>query len=112
MSGPIALLPSAGSSLRAFLLSASPLLLVVLDLTKPFYIGKSATSANLTTVTKILKGTIWIAKILFLFLNKAWQYMLGILDFTQYLKVAEDVTYWQVLAAENIGYKYETMIKL
>ncbi len=37
---------------------AGPLLPVILDMTKPFYIGKPVTSANNTTLTKILKGTI------------------------------------------------------
>ncbi len=39
-------------------LSVGLLLSVILDMTKAFYIGKSVTSANNITVTKILKGII------------------------------------------------------
>lgn len=60
--------------------SASLLLPIILDITRFFYIGKPVTSANNTTITKILKGTIWVVGVLFLFLDKAWQYILGIPD--------------------------------
>ncbi len=61
-------------------LFAGPLLPIILDMTKPFHIRKPVTSADNTTITKILKGTIWIGGILFPFLDKTWQYMLGIPD--------------------------------
>ena len=64
---PIILLPFIG-----------PLMPVLLNITKPFHIKKPIISTNNTMVTKILKNIIWIAKVLFPFLNKAWQYMLGI----------------------------------
>ena len=79
-SGSIAPLSFTGSGLMACLPSSHPLLLVILDMTKFFYIRKPVTSADNTTVMKILKGIIQIARIPFSTFNKAWQYMLGILD--------------------------------
>lgn len=60
--------------------STSFLLVVILDMTKPFHIKKPVISANNTTSRKTLKGIIWIVGILFPSLNEAWQYMLGIPD--------------------------------
>lgn len=38
--------------------------------------------------------------------------MLDILDLADQLEVAEDIMHQQVLADENIGYKYKTIAKL
>lgn len=84
--------PSASASSIIPSPSASPLLPLVLDMTKPFHIGKRITSIDNITIIKILKDTIWIARIPFLLLDKAWQYMLGILDHAHRLKVAKDIT--------------------
>lgn len=51
--------------------SASPLLSIILDMTKPFHIGKPVTNADNTTVTKIVKGIIWIVRVPFPTLDKA-----------------------------------------
>ncbi len=72
---------------------AGLLLLVILNMTKPFNIGKSVTSVNNITIAKILKDIIWIARVLFLSLYKTWQYMLGIPDHDHQLEVTEDITY-------------------
>lgn len=64
--------PSASAGLIIPPPSAGPLLPVVLDMTKSFHIGKPVTSADNTTATKILKGTIWIAGVPFPSLDKAW----------------------------------------
>ena len=107
---------SAGPSASAGLIIPSPsaglLLPVVLDMSKPFHIGKLVTSADNTTAMKTLKGTIWIAGVPFSSLNKAGQYMLDILDPAHQLEVAEDVAHQQVLSAEIIGSKYKIMGRL
>ena len=72
--------PSAESGFTTHSLSASPLLLIVLDMTKPFHIRKPVTSADNITIMKILKGTIWIAGIPFSILDKVWQYIMSIPD--------------------------------
>ena len=104
--------PSASAGLIVPSPSAGPLLPVVLDMTKPFHIGKPVTSADNTTAMKTLKGTIWIAGVPFPSLDEAWQYMLGIPDLAHRLEVAEDVPHQQVLLAEIIGSKHETMARL
>lgn len=53
-------------------LSIGPLLPVVLDIIKLFHIEKPVTSADNTTIAKILKDTIWISGVLFPSLDKAW----------------------------------------
>lgn len=50
--------PSMSVGLIVSLLSAGLLLLVVLNMTKLFYIGKPVTSANNITITKTLKDII------------------------------------------------------
>ena len=67
--------PSASAGLIVSLPSAGLVLLVVLDMTKPFYNRKLITTADNTIATKTLKGTIWIAGVSFSFLDKAWQYI-------------------------------------
>lgn len=103
---------STSASPIVFFLSSSPLLLIVLDITKLFHIRKLVTHANNTTVVKILKGIIWITKISFPSLDKAWQYMLGILDHDHRLEVTEDITHQQVLLPEKIGSGHNIMAKL
>ena len=53
---------------------------VIQDMTKPFFIGKLVTAVNHTTAQMYTKDTIWIGNIPFASLDKAWQYMLEILD--------------------------------
>ena len=93
-------------------LSTGPLLPIVLDITRPFYIKKLVTSTNNTTITKILKDTIWIIGIRFSSLNKVWQYILGILDQFYQLEVAKDIVHQQVLSADNFDSKYKTIMRL
>lgn len=104
--------PSTSIGLIALSLSTGPLLPIVLDITRPFYIKKLVTSTNNTTITKILKGTIWIIRIRFSSLNKVWQYILGILDQFYQLEVAKYIVHQQVLSADNFGSKYKTMMRL
>ena len=73
--------------------SACFLLPVVLNIIKPFHIEKPVISVDNTTVIKTLKGTIWIAKVVFSSLNKAWQYMLCIPNPAERLEVAKDVSH-------------------
>ncbi len=93
-------------------LSAGALLPIVPNITKPFLIKKLVNSADNTIVTKILKGIVEIAGVLFSFVDKAWQDMLGILDHNYQLKVAEDIMHQQVLSAKKVGSKYKTMTRL
>lgn len=92
--------------------STGLLLFVLLDIITFFYIGKSVTSINNITVTKILKSITWIAGVSFPSLDKIQQYMLGISNQAYQLEVAKDGIYQQVLSTENIGSKYKTMTKL
>ena len=80
-------------------------------MTKSFYIGKLVTSADNTNVKKTLKDSIWIARVFFPSLDKAWQYMLGIPDPVHQLEVTEDVAHQQVLLSEIIGSKHKIMAK-
>ena len=91
--------------------SSGLLLLVILNMTKPFHIGKPVTSADITTATKPLKDIIWIFGVLFSFLDKSWQYMIGISNPAHQLKFAEDVVHYQVLLTEIIDSKYETIAR-
>lgn len=106
----------AGSSASACFIISSPsaglLLPVVLYMTKFFHKKKSVTSTDNTTTTKILKGIIKIAKVLFFSLDKTWQYILDILDPAYQFKVMEDIVNKQVLLTEIIGFKHETMARL
>ena len=110
-SGLMAPPPSAGSGLMARSPLASSLLPIILHMTKPFHIKKLVTRADNTSTIKILKSTIWIAGVPSSTLNKTWQYMLGISDPAYQKEIAEDFTYQQMLAAERLGYKHETMAK-
>ena len=80
-------------------------------MTKPFYLWKLVTSADNTTIMKILKSTIWITEVPFSTFDKAWQYIMGIPDPAHQKKVTEDVAHQQLLAAEKLGAKYETIIR-
>lgn len=71
--------------------SAGPLMPVVQDMTKPFYIGKPVTGADNTTTLMFTKETLWIGGVPFPSLDEAWRYMLGISDQSQRLEAAEDV---------------------
>ena len=55
-----------------FSLCVSFLILVIQDMTKLFYIGKPITNANIITALIYTKVTLWIDKVLFLFLDDAW----------------------------------------
>ena len=85
--------PPASAGLIISSPSAGLLLPVILDMSKRFYIGKPVTNADNTTTMKTLKGTIWIARVSFPFLDKAWQYLLGIPDPAHRLEIAEDVAH-------------------
>ena len=50
-------------------------------------------------------------RVFFAALNKAWQYMLSIPNPAHWLKVVKDVLYQQMLLAEIISFKYETMAR-
>lgn len=60
---------------------------------KPFSIQKLVTSTNNKTATNILKGIIWIAKVIFCSLDKTWQYMLAIPSLAHQSEVTKDVVY-------------------
>lgn len=59
------------SSLIIPSVSASSLLPVVLNITKPFHIGKAVTNGDNLTVKKTLKNIIWIVDVSFFSLDKA-----------------------------------------
>lgn len=73
--------------------SACPVIPVIQDMTKPFFIEKQVISVNNTTVQIYDKHTILVGSILFPGLDKSWWYILGILNQTKRLEVAEDVIY-------------------
>lgn len=74
-------------------LSAGPLIPVVQDMIKPFYIRKPVIGADNTISLIYTKKTLWIGGVSFLFLDNAWQSMLTILNKLQRLEIVEDVTY-------------------
>ena len=102
---------STNSFASASLLVLSPfvnlLLSIILDITMLFHIGKQVTSTD-----KILKDKILIAWVHFPSLDEVWQYMLEILNQAPRLKVTENLMHNQVLLAENIGFKYKTVVML
>lgn len=85
---------------------------VVQDRTKSFFIAKLITVANNTTAHIYTKSIIWISGIPFPILNDAWQYMLGIPNNLQQLKITEDIAYQQVLSMKKMSYKYKDMARL
>lgn len=91
---------------------AGALMLIVLYMTKFFYIGKLITSANNTIAMKTTKSTIWVAGVPFPSVDKVWQYILGISDLVYQLKIIKDIMHQQVLLVENIGFKYKIIIRL
>lgn len=70
-------LPSASAGFVSSL-SASPLMSVIQDMIKSFYIKKPSTSANNTIALIYTKKTLWIGKVPFPYLDNAWQYILTI----------------------------------
>ena len=83
--------PSAGLILSP---SAGPLMPVVQDMIKLFYIWKSVTGADNTIALMYTKETLWIWRGTdSLSLENVWQYILTIPNESQCLKVAENVAY-------------------
>ena len=89
-----------------------PLMTVVQNMIKPFYIGKPFISTNNTLVLIYIKRILWIGGVSFLFLDDDGQYILTIPNELQRLEVAKNVAYQQVLLAEKIGGKHENMTML
>lgn len=81
-------------------------------MTKSLFIGKPVTATNNTNAQIYTKSIIWIDCIPFPSLDKAWQYILGILNDLQQLKIAKEITHHQILSAKKIGYKYKDIDKL
>lgn len=92
--------------------SPSFLLPVIPNITKLFYIRKPVTKAYNTLAIKILKSIIWTVRISILFLDKAWQYMLGIPDLAHSLKVLENFPLQKQLLTKIINSKHKTIMKL
>ncbi len=81
-------------------------------MTKPFFIRKPVIALDSTNAQIYIKAIIWINGIPFLSLDKAWEYMLGILNDNERRKIAEDIAYQQVLLAERMGYKHKDIARL
>lgn len=83
--------------------SVDLLMLVVQNMTKPFYIRKPVIGVDNTTVLIYTKKTLCIGRVVFSSWNNARQYILIIPNELQWLEVVEDIVYQQVLLTEKIG---------
>ena len=68
----------ASTGFIIFLPLISCLIPVILNMTRLFNIGKPVISADNKSGIKTTKDIIWVARVLFPFINKVWQYMLDI----------------------------------
>lgn len=87
---PVPADPPASTSL---VLSSHTGLSIIQDMIKPFFIGKPVTIADNTISWIYTKDTIWINGVPFPSLDKTRQYMLGIPDNLQQLKIAKNNTH-------------------